>query len=198
MILGPPGDAAPAAPAARRGALALPRQAPHDTVVLAACSVPARASRLWRRTVATSRSPPSRVNPGAAHLLVTDSLSRQALYVGMTRGRESNTAHVVTGKTAPSGREPYQQAAPEAVLAEVMHREADDLSATEQIRQAQEWAGGTGHLQPVVRRHQAGPLPHRRADQDQAHRLRSLALPARALPPGLCSSGCCPTLKMPM
>ena len=38
-----------------------------------------------------------------AHLLVTDSLSRQALYVGMTRGRQANTAHVVTGKTAPPG-----------------------------------------------------------------------------------------------
>ena len=41
-----------------------------------------------------------------AYLLVTDFLSRQALYVGMTRGRESNIAHVVTGKTAPSSREP--------------------------------------------------------------------------------------------
>jgi conjugative relaxase-like TrwC/TraI family protein len=81
-----------------------------------------------------------------AHLLVTDSLSRQALYVGMTRGRESNTAHVVTGKTAPPGHEPYQQAAPESVLAGAMQRDADDLSATEQIRQSQEWAGGTGHL----------------------------------------------------
>ena len=81
-----------------------------------------------------------------AHLLVTDSLSRQALYVGMTRGREANTAHVVTGKTAPAGKKPYQQAAPESVLASVMQRDADDLSATEQIRQAQEWAGGTGHL----------------------------------------------------
>ena len=81
-----------------------------------------------------------------AHLLVTESLSRQALYVGMTRGREANTARVVTGKTAPPGREPYQQAAPESVLAGVMQRDADDLSATEQIRQAQEWAGGTGHL----------------------------------------------------
>ena len=38
-----------------------------------------------------------------AHLLVTESLSRQALYVGMTRGRQANTAHVVTGKTAPPG-----------------------------------------------------------------------------------------------
>ncbi len=81
-----------------------------------------------------------------AHLLVTDPLSRQALYVGMTRGRESNTAHVVTGKTAPPGREPYQQAAPESVLADILQRDADDLSATEQIRRAQERARGTGHL----------------------------------------------------
>jgi conjugative relaxase-like TrwC/TraI family protein len=81
-----------------------------------------------------------------AHLLVTGSLSRQALYVGMTRGRQANTAHVVTGTTAPSGKKPYQQAAPESVLASVMQREAGEMSTTEQIRQAQEWAGGTGHL----------------------------------------------------
>jgi len=81
-----------------------------------------------------------------AHLLITGSLSRQALYVGMTRGREANTAHVVTGKTAPAGKKPYQQAAPESVLASVMQRDAGELSATEQIRHAQEWAGGTGHL----------------------------------------------------
>ena len=81
-----------------------------------------------------------------AHLLVTETLSRQALYVGMTRGRQSNTAHVVTGKTAPPGHGPYQQATPEAVMGDVLQREAGDLSATEQIRQAQEWTGGTGHL----------------------------------------------------
>jgi hypothetical protein len=81
-----------------------------------------------------------------AHLLVSGSLSRQALYVGMTRGWESNTAHVVTGQTAPPGTKPYQQAAPESVLADVLQCDADDLSATGQIRQAQEWAGGTGHL----------------------------------------------------
>ena len=81
-----------------------------------------------------------------AHLLVTESLSRQALYVGMTRGRQASTAHVVTGTTAPSGHQPYQQAAPEAVLAAIMGRDDGDLSATEQIRQAQDWSGGTGHL----------------------------------------------------
>ena len=82
----------------------------------------------------------------AAHLLVTESLSRQALYVGMTRGRQANTAHVVTGQTTPPGHEPYQQATAESVLAAVLQRQAGDLSATEQIRRAQEWAGGTGHL----------------------------------------------------
>jgi AAA domain len=81
-----------------------------------------------------------------AHLLVTATLSRQALYVGMTRGRESNTAHVVTGKTAPAGTKPYQQATAESVLAAVLQRDGDDLSATGHIRQAQDWAGGTGHL----------------------------------------------------
>ena len=81
-----------------------------------------------------------------AHLLVTGTLSRQALYVGMTRGRQANTAHVVTGKTAPAGHEPYQQATPESVLADALQRDGDDLAAAEQVRQAREWAGGTGHL----------------------------------------------------
>ena len=81
-----------------------------------------------------------------AHLLVTGSLSRQSLYVGMTRGRESNTAHVITGPTAPPGCQPYEQASSESVLAGILQRDDADLTATEQIRQAQDWASGTGHL----------------------------------------------------
>ena len=81
-----------------------------------------------------------------AHLLITYTLSRQALYVGMTRGRQANTAHVVTGNTAPPGHKPYQQATPEAVLAGIMQGDNGDLSATEHIRQAQDQSGGTGHL----------------------------------------------------
>ena len=80
-----------------------------------------------------------------AHLLVTESLSRQALYVGMTRGRQSNTAHVVTGKTAPPGHQPYQQAAPESVLAGVLQRDAGD--GPPPSRSAWPRTGrGTGHL----------------------------------------------------
>ena len=81
-----------------------------------------------------------------SHVLVTDTLSRQSLYVGMSRGRESNIAHVVTGETAPEGKEPYEQAAAEAVIHHVMERDSRELSATEQIRESQEWAAGTGHV----------------------------------------------------
>ena len=59
-----------------------------------------------------------------AHVLVTDTLSRQSFYVGMSRGRESNIAHVVTGETAPQGAEPYQQATAEAVIHQVMERDS--------------------------------------------------------------------------
>jgi AAA domain len=81
-----------------------------------------------------------------AHLLVTETLSRRSLYVGLTRGRESNTAHIVTGPTAPPGHPPYEQASPESVVKAILERDDPDLSATEQIRHAQDWTGGTGHL----------------------------------------------------
>jgi hypothetical protein len=81
-----------------------------------------------------------------AHLLITGTLSRRSLYVGMSRGRESNTAYIVTGNTAPPGHPPYKQASPETVVKAIMDRSDADMSATEQIRQAQEWTGGTGHL----------------------------------------------------
>jgi hypothetical protein len=118
------------------------------------------------------------------HLLVTDTLSAQALYVGMTRGRQANTAHVVTGQTAQPGRQPYQQATAESVLAAVLQRDTDDMSATEQIRHAQEWAGGTGHLLNLwSAATRPGPVPRRRrADHRQAHRTRSPPLPAGTLP----------------
>ena len=36
-----------------------------------------------------------------SHVLVTDTLDLHAFYVAMSRGRQSNIAHVVTGETAP-------------------------------------------------------------------------------------------------
>jgi hypothetical protein len=79
-----------------------------------------------------------------AHLLVTGSLNRPSLYVGMTRGRQANTAYVATGEPAP-GKEP-QLVNPEVVLAEIIDNNAIELTATEAIRQAQESSASTGHL----------------------------------------------------
>ena len=39
-----------------------------------------------------------------------------------------------------------QQASPESVVKAILDRDDADLSATEQIRHAQDWTGGTGHL----------------------------------------------------
>ena len=80
------------------------------------------------------------------HLLVSQTLSRRGLYVGMTRGRHENFAHVETGSTASPGKPAYEQATVESVIKGVMEREASGLSATEQLRAAQEWAGGSGHV----------------------------------------------------
>jgi hypothetical protein len=59
--------------------------------------------------------------------------------VGLTRGRESNTAHIVTCDTALPRQLTYQQASPEAVVKAILDDDDADLSATEQIRQSQEW-----------------------------------------------------------
>jgi hypothetical protein len=62
----------------------------------------------------------------------------------MSRGRQANTAYVATGEPVP-GTEP-QLVHPEVVLAEIIDNDGTQLTATEAIRQGQEWSGGTGHL----------------------------------------------------
>jgi hypothetical protein len=81
-----------------------------------------------------------------SHVYVSPSLSREAFYVAMTRGRSANTAHVVTGPGPAPGREPTAQADPLAVLAEVLDRTASTTTATEAMRQAQAFATNAGHL----------------------------------------------------
>jgi ATP-dependent exoDNAse (exonuclease V) alpha subunit len=80
-----------------------------------------------------------------AHLLLSESISRQSLYVGMTRGRDFNVAHIVTGPTS-HGTQPLEQATPESVFTAALERDCEELAATEQVRQAQEWTSGTGHV----------------------------------------------------
>ena len=65
-------------------------------------------------------------------------------------------------------QQPYQQATPEAVLKNVMERDAGELSATEAIRQSQEWASGTGHLLSLWTSRR--PARHPRRDRPAHHR----------------------------
>jgi len=51
-------------------------------------------------------------------LVVSEGMSRESLYVGMTRGREENTAHVVTGPEDPAGMSrPEREAFADAAIA---------------------------------------------------------------------------------
>jgi hypothetical protein len=85
-----------------------------------------------------------------AHLVVSDTLGRESFYVGMTRGREENTAHVVTGPAEREGQaEPDQQAPAEAVIASAMARDTAGLTATEQIRAGQTEASNAGYLTQI-------------------------------------------------
>jgi hypothetical protein len=81
-----------------------------------------------------------------AHLYVSPTLTRETLYVGMTRAREANTAHVATGPAQAPGQEPMAQAQPEAVLADILDHVASGTTATEAMREAQAFATSTRHL----------------------------------------------------
>ena len=78
---------------------------------------------------------------------------------------------------------PTQQASPESVVKAILDRDDPDLSATEQIRQAQELdRGNRPPAHPVDRRGPAVAVPaDRPADQGPAHRIRSLAIRAGTL-----------------
>jgi AAA domain len=98
-----------------------------------------------------------------AHLVVDDTAGRESLYVGMSRGRERNTAYVVTERVhavdlspdlrpAPSIQDPAagKDAASRphrlAVLADVLEREQAERTATETMRHELERAASLATL----------------------------------------------------
>jgi conjugative relaxase-like TrwC/TraI family protein len=83
-----------------------------------------------------------------AHALVRPETSRELLYVGMTRARESNTAYVCTDTTSDddehgSGTE---ELTVRDVLEQVLARTGADLSAHETIRAEQDRVGSIAQL----------------------------------------------------
>ena len=102
----------------------------------------------------------------AAHLVADETAGREAFYVGMSRGRQSNTAYLVQERTRIADVSPAARVAPDlrdpaagleapwlvhrfAVLAAILDREQGDLAATEVMRRELEEAASLAVLAPV-------------------------------------------------
>jgi conjugative relaxase-like TrwC/TraI family protein len=96
------------------------------------------------------------------HLVVSESTNRESLYVGITRGRESNTAYVITSRPsaadlggirpapelteAVSADEAEHKATAQSVLSGALARDSDNLTATEVMRTELDTASSMPHL----------------------------------------------------
>lgn len=69
-----------------------------------------------------------------AHLIVTDRLTRPLLYVGMTRGRHTNHAYVVTREGDRDMHEPSNEQSMQDVLETVLEQDGIERSAHEVMR----------------------------------------------------------------
>ncbi len=101
-----------------------------------------------------------------SHLVVDETAGRESLYVGVSRGRERNTAYVVTERVHAADLSAEPRPAPEiedpvaaddraprphrhAVLADVLERVQADQAATETMRQELDRAAGLATLAPM-------------------------------------------------
>ncbi|MFI6678740.1 MobF family relaxase [Kribbella sp. NPDC050470] len=84
-----------------------------------------------------------------AHLLVTDHLTRALMYVGMTRGRNTNNAYVATHPSASDLHEPHPEQTMEDVLEAVLNDPGVEQSAHEVMRQELDNATRLDRLIPI-------------------------------------------------
>lgn len=82
-----------------------------------------------------------------AHALVRPEMSREVLYVAMTRARQSNTAYVCTDAGLDDEHGPdFEQSTVRDVLEQVLARTGAELSAHETIRAEQDKVGSIAQL----------------------------------------------------
>jgi hypothetical protein len=87
-----------------------------------------------------------------AHVLTSPGLTREALYVGMTRGRSSNHAYVCTDAVDPMCDQlpdPGTVATGPQILERILATDGAELSATQTLRHRQEAATSLATLQPI-------------------------------------------------
>ncbi|TDO27943.1 conjugative relaxase-like TrwC/TraI family protein [Kribbella sp. VKM Ac-2527] len=84
-----------------------------------------------------------------AHLLVTDQLTRALMYVGMTRGRDTNHAYVVTHNSPTEMHEPPFPQTMQDVLEAVLENDGIERSAHEVMRDQLDAATRLDRLVPI-------------------------------------------------
>ena len=87
-----------------------------------------------------------------AHVLTSPGMTREALYVGMTRGRSSNHAYVCTDAVDPMCDQlpdPGTVTSGPQVLQRILATDGAELSATQTLRHRQEAATSLATLQPI-------------------------------------------------
>jgi conjugative relaxase-like TrwC/TraI family protein len=87
-----------------------------------------------------------------AHLLTSPGMTREALYVGMTRGRSSNRAYVCTDAVDPMCDQlpdPGTVTSGPQVLQRILATDGAELSASQTLRHRQEAATSLATLQPI-------------------------------------------------
>src|SRR3546814_9973756 len=90
-----------------------------------------------------------------AHVLVDSTMTRETLYVAMTRGRDANVAYVAVDKPDPSHDGPHPGQNDEvngrSVLISVLQHVGAELSAHETIAVEQRSEENTSELQSLMR-----------------------------------------------
>jgi conjugative relaxase-like TrwC/TraI family protein len=84
-----------------------------------------------------------------AHLLVTEQLTRALMYVGMTRGRDTNNAYVATHQTTTDLHEPHPEQTMQDVLEAVLSDPGVEQSAHDVMRQELDNATRLDRLVPI-------------------------------------------------
>ena len=140
-------DAIPAGPAAQQrpepvAAVRLPSDYVRDHVELG------YASTIHRAQGATADT---------THLLVRAGMTREALYVGLTRGRNANHAYIATDTAGPETHGPTEAPTGRQILEAVLRSPAAEASAISELRRRQ-----ADHLDALTR---AGHWPPPPADQ---------------------------------
>ena len=87
-----------------------------------------------------------------AHVLASAGMSREALYVGMTRGRTSNHVYVSTDTVDPMCDDlpdPGTVATGREILQRILTADGTELSATQTLRRRQDSAAALATLEPI-------------------------------------------------